>query len=408
LLNFIIFSSYNYILNFLQFDNFLGSESSRAVHGFRGGFKAYIANYIRYIFMMFDFSGFRYSEYVGEHILNAKFAIFDLLKIPHELGVEMSDNNEINNRFVTVKTGTGLLGFLLFLPAVITTGILGLIKTTSNKIKNLAVFAAMFFINIACLSGAIAYMVFSVRFMTFIVLLSAPVLAISYIKKNNILKFLILFFVMSYFLVMSINLSGRQHLQIAKVIKQEKTLQTARERIRCALYTEFTNKRPMCYLRDIIKETPQGTKIGIFVGAMDAMYPINMLNLHGYKVDTLLGELAEKYDLTKYDYVITTNSNLASTVLLTKTKDTKTPYLIDNEGGAGYKEYKEYFCLYETADGSFYHESKQNGIIKDSRCIIKPPFFIKQGFQPLNKLVFKADVLEFNRVISIYKNKNLQ
>ena len=33
-INFMIFSSYNYILNFIDYKSFLGSESARAIHGF--------------------------------------------------------------------------------------------------------------------------------------------------------------------------------------------------------------------------------------------------------------------------------------------------------------------------------------------------------------------------------------
>jgi len=407
-LNFIVFSSYNYILNFADFGNFLGSESSRAIHGFRGGIKAYIANYIRYIFMMFDFSGFKYSEYVGEYIINAKLAIFEFLKIPPELGVEMSDNNEINNRFVTVKTGTGMLGFLVFLPAVIISGLLSFKKDLNKKIKNISVFAWMFFINIACLSGAIAYMVYSVRFLTFIVLLSTPVLAITYIKKTNVFKILILFFVMSYFLVMSVNLAGRQHIQIAKVIKNEKSLSVARERIRCSLYTGFTNKRPLCFVKEFIQTKPEGTKIGVFTGAMDAMYLINMLNTQGYKIDTLMAELATEYDLEQYDYVINTNKVITSTVLLTNTENIKTPYIINKDGSAGYPEYKDNFCLYETNKKKFYHESLKNDIVVASRCIINPSFMIKRNFVPDKMMIFSSEENEFNRTIYIYKNKNLQ
>ena len=68
IINFAIFSSYNYVLNYIDYGNALGSESARAVHGFRGGIKAFVGNFIRYIFMLFDFSGFRYSEYVGQWI----------------------------------------------------------------------------------------------------------------------------------------------------------------------------------------------------------------------------------------------------------------------------------------------------------------------------------------------------
>lgn len=408
-INFIIFSSYNYILNYIDFGNFLGSESAQAVHCFRGGLKAYIANYIRYIFMFFDFSGFRYSEYIGEHIINAKFAIFDFLNIPHELGVAMSDNNEINNRFVTVKTGTGILGFLLFLPTVMITGILGFIKNTNKKIKSLSLFAWMFFINIACLSGAIAYMVFSVRFITFITLLSTPIIALTYIRKTNIFKIIILFFIMSYFLVMSVNLTGRQHKEIIRVIKEEKSIQKAQEKIRCALYTGFTDKRPMCYLRDFIKEKPQNTTIGIFVSAQDAMYVINMLNTQGYKIDTMLPELAPNYNLAKYDYVIKTDTFLSSTVLLTTTKDIKTDYTISQDGkSSSINRYKDFFCLYENEQGQFYHESLKNGPVIASRCFIGNEFIEKQNFVKDKLMVFDSEIEEFNRKIYIFKNKNLQ
>ncbi len=404
-LNFIIFSSYNYILNYIDYKNPLGSESARAIHGFRGGIKAFIANYIRYIFMMFDFSGFRYSEYVGEHILNAKFALFDLLHIPHEWGVEMSDDNLINNRFVNVKVGTGLLGFLVFLPSVITASILGFIKKSNKKVSALRAFGWMFFINIACLSGALAYMVFSVRFVTFIVILSCPVLALSYIKKTNIIKLLILFFVMSYFLIMSVNMAGRQHMEIAKVILQSSSIHQAREHIRCALYTGFDGKRPFCYIKDYIEELPRGITIGVFPSANDEFYIINMLNAHGYRLETLLPEKAPTYNLDKYDYVMTTNRILISTVLLTDTEHTKVEYTIDKNGNAYYPSYRPFSCVYETTGKDFYHKGMKDAVVMDSRCFIDVPFFEQKGFELIKVFNFESVINEHARYVSIYKNK---
>ncbi len=334
LITFIIFSSYNYILNFLHYGDFLGSESAKTIHGFRGGFKAIIANYIRYMFMLFDFSGFKYSEYVGETITNAKLAIFSFLQIPPELGVEMTDNNEINNRLLEVKMGTGILGFLLFLPALITSIILKIVdnikKQHSRKIDALFIFAITFFVNIFCLSFSIAYMVFSIRFVTMMALISSPVLAITYIKSNkNVLKWFILFFVMSYFVVMSTNISARPVLGILKVIKEEKNIEKARERIRCSLYVGYTGKMPYCYLKNVIKNTPKGTKFAIFPGFNARLYPIKMLDNEGYTIDIYLPEKAEEYDYQKYDYMIKTDYILISTVLPQKTKDTKANYKIN-------------------------------------------------------------------------------
>ena len=406
--NFLIFSSYNYILNFLQFDNPLGSESSRKIHGFRGGIKAFVANYIRYIFMLFDFSGFRYSEYVGEHISNARLAILSFLHIPAELGVEMTDNNEINNRLMDVKMGVGILGFLIFLPSIVTSVVLGFVKRHNKKITALFAFGMMFLINVCCLSFSIAYMVFSVRFMTFLIVISSPVIALSYIKKNNILKVLILFFVMSYFVVMSCNLSGRQLVSILKVVRQEKSYDAIRERIRCSLYVGYNGRAPFCYVRNMIKQTPKGTKFGLFMSATDRFYILNMLNTKGYKLDTLLPELADTYNYDNYDFIITTDKILISTVLLNNKTNTKVEYKIDKNGNAFYPEYRPFSCVYETHDKNFYSKDQKNAIIMDSRCMIADDFFIKRGYASLGAFNFKADYKDFSNFVTIYKNTKKQ
>ena len=404
-INFMVFSSYNYILNFIDYKSFLGSESARAIHGFTGGFKAYIANYIRYIFMMFDFSGFKYSEYVGEHIINAKLAIFNFLHIPEDLGVSMPDNNIINNRFLNVKVGTGLLGFLVFLPAVLTSVILGFVRKNSKKITAVQAFGIMFFINVGVMSGVLAYMVFSIRFLTFLVLLSCPVLALSYIRRTNIIKLLLLFFVMSYFLVMSVNLSGRQHGEIAKLILKTPTISDARETLRCALYTGFEGKRPFCYIRDYIQtELPKGAKIGIFGDASDASYITNMLNAKGYKIVTLLPEKAPVYDLKDYDFLVTTNKILTSTVLLTDTKHTEIKYFIDKSGRAYYPEYLSFSCVYEDVDKEFHYKDRDS-IIMDSRCFIDVPFFEDRNYELIKVFDFMSEIKEYSKYVSIYKNK---
>lgn len=404
-INFMIFSSYNYILNFIDYKSFLGSESARAIHGFTGGYKAFIANYIRYIFMMFDFSGFKYSDYVGEHIINAKLAIFNFLHIPEDLGVSMSDNNIINNRFLNVKVGTGLLGFLVFLPAAITSIILGFFRKHSKKITAMQAFGIMFFINVGVMSGILAYMVFSVRFLTFLVLLSCPVLALSYIRKTNIIKLLLLFFVMSYFLIMSVNLSGRQYGEIAKLILRTPTLHYARETLRCALYTGYEGRRPFCYIRDYIQtDIPKGSKIGVFADASDSSYIINMLNAYGYKIITLLPEKAPTYNLSRFDYLITTNKVLTSTVLLTDTKNTEIKYLIDKYGRAYYPKYQPFSCVYEDVDKEFHYKDRDN-IIMDSRCFIDDPFFEKRNFVLIKAFDFQSEMREYTRYVSVYKNK---
>ncbi len=407
-INFLIFSSYNYILNFLQFGNFLGSESARAIHGFRGGIKALIANYIRYIFMLFDFSGFRYSEYVGEYITQAKLTILAFLHIPSELGVEMTDNNLINNRLLDVKMGTGILGFLLFLPGVVVSVLMPIINKLQNKVcekaNMLAAFGWMFFINIFCLSFSIAFMVFSIRFVTFLVVISAPVLAITYMKKTNLIKLLILFFVMSYFLVISTNLSARPCSQIIKVILTQRTLDDAREKIRCALLVGYEGKMSFCYLRDMMRTTPKGTSFGILPNMNSRLYVVKMLETEGYKVDVLLPEKLLDYNLSKYDYLITTDNIHTSSVLLQDTKDTKVKYKVNEKGDAVFKENYPYTCAYISHDDyKIYDPNKNNQIIVASSCFVQKDFFKNNGFDFIQSLDFKSNIKENANFMTIYK-----
>lgn len=405
-INFLVFSSYNYFLNLLSFANPLGSESSRIVHGFRGGFKAFAANYIKYIFMFFDFSGFKYSEYVGEHILNARESILNFLNIPMDLGVEMSDHNELNNRLTNVKTGAGILGFLLFLPSVLTGVILGVVRRHNRKIIAISMFALIFLVNLMCLSFSIAYMVFSIRFITFFIVVSSPVLVLSYIKKTNPIKLLILFFVMSYFLIISVNLAGRQFRDVAFTLLQQPTIHQAREKIRCALYVGYEGKNVYCHLRDYIEALPKGTRVALFPDATDTTYILDIMNSNGYSVETLLPELAPNYDLSKYDYIFTTKQILTSTFLLKTTKETKTEYKIAPNGNAYYPTFRDFSCVYEKHGGGFYTSDQQDAVIMDSRCYIDKKFFEKRGYFVKAVYDFQSENPYWEKYVTIYKNKD--
>ncbi len=412
--NFIIFSSYNYILNFIQYQNFLGSESARIIHGFRGGFKAFVANYIRYMFMMFDFSGFRYSEYVGEHITNAKLALLGFLHIPENLGVEMPDNNVINNGLLDVKMGTGLLGFLLFLPGTIAAIVVAVVRkinknSISEKTTALMAFGLMFYINIFCLSFSIAYMVFSVRFMTFLVLLSTPVLALTYMKKSNILKLLILFFVMSYFLVISQNLITRSTKDVFRVFSTEKNYDSARDKIRCALYKGYKGKMPFCYLRDMIRKAPKGIYIGIIPDTQSRLYVVKMLETEGYKIDTILIEKIDSYDFSKYDYLITVNDGITSTVLNNKIEDIEIKYKVNSKGEAYFDKPQEVSCMYiDNITKYLYYPSEKAGKIMASMCYVDKSYFKKKGFVQLQKINFKSDIQENGNHMTIYKKSEIK
>lgn len=402
LLNFLLFASYNYFLNFINYGNPLSSPASYEYHRFWGGYKAYVANFIRYIFMMFDFSGFRYSEYVGQYILAFKFIILDLLHIPHNLGVILSDGNKINNGLIDVKMGAGILGFLVFLPAVIVSIILGVVKRNCEKIRMLMPFGVLFFINLLVLSGTVGYMVFSVRFLTYFILISSPVLVLTYFKKNPPVKLLVLFFVLSYMLLISRHMTARPVGTMIDIVKKSASISDARETFRCGVFQGYLGKAAYCHIRDKIKnDFPKGSKIAIFGSEQDRFYLIKMLEHKGYTIDTPLVEAISDVDLSKYDYVIKINEVQYGSVVK-KFKRGHNDYKIVNNRFE-FDEGVDPQCFYLRKDG-FPILKNDKSIPTYWYCKTSGAYFIKKGFEPVNIIGYTSKWREEARTVYFYKN----
>ncbi len=400
-INFILFAGYNYFLNLINYGNPLSSPASYEYHRFYGGFKAYIANFIRYIFMMFDFSGFRYSEYVGKYILSLKFMIFDLLHIPHNLGVILSDGNKVNNGLIDVKMGAGILGFLLFLPGVVVSIILGLIKRSSEKIRSLMPFGWLFLINLLVLSGTVGYMVFSVRFLTYFILLSSPVLVLTYYKKNPPVKLLVLFFVLSYMLLISRHMTARPLGSIIKILKKSPSITDARETFRCGVFEDYQGKAAYCHIRDKIRnDFPKGSKIAIFGSEQDRFYPIKMLEHQGYVIDTPLVETISDVDFSKYDYVIKINEVQYGSVVK-RFKQGHNDFKLVN-GVFFFKPGVDPQCLYLRKDGFPILENDKSHPTY-WYCKTSGDFFMKKGFEPIKIIGYTSKWREEARTVYFYK-----
>ena len=130
-----------------------------------------------------------------------------------------------------------------------------------------------------------------------------------------------------------------------------------------------------------------------------------MLNAHGYHIKTLLPEKASFYNLNDYDYLMTTNKILTSTVLLTDTAHTEIKYQIDKNGNAYYPTYLPFSCVYETVSKEFYQKGMKNAVIMDSRCLIDKPFFEKNNYKLIKAFDFQSYMFEYSRYVSVYKNK---
>lgn len=194
-INFLIFSSYNYFLNLIDFQNPLSNHAAYLGHKFWGGFRGYIANLIHFTFQSLDFTGFKWGYYLNNQILEIKNAFFNLIHISPNLGCNVPQE-KINIITDEQTVGFGILGFLVFLPMIF----ISIFKFFFNKNKKTIltfILAIAFIINILALARATAYMVFSIRFVVSFVCFSSIVLINTY-RKKNLLKPIILFFCLFY------------------------------------------------------------------------------------------------------------------------------------------------------------------------------------------------------------------
>lgn len=300
-LNFLVFSSYNYILNLIQFHNPLSNHSAYLGHSFWGGFRGYIANLIHYFFQSFDFTGFLWGYYLNSEILNIKKAIFDFLQIDPMIGCNVKQ--DIVNIFTDEQTvGFGILGFLVYLPMIFISSI-KIFFDKNKKTILLFLFALTFVLNILVLSRATAYMVFSIRFIVAFVVLSSIVLIGAY-KKRSFLKPIIIFFCLFYMILISCH---NARMPFEAMFKNLKALNYDLDKLEDEAYKGkiITVYELASSIQEILDEKYSNYKKIAFVKTTTspALY-LKKMELKGKRIDFVKPTNANIENLKNYDLVI--------------------------------------------------------------------------------------------------------
>lgn len=235
LINFMIFTSYNYILNFIHYGNIMGDAGAIIAHKNIWGFKGFLAGFIKHIFLMIDFSGIKIPPSIGDSLIffeNEMLSTFHLNDIPNGL---YSGSFYFNFSLIEPGMGCGILSVLLILPCWIIAMVMPLFK--KNRIyQTQATYSYVYLINIMALSATVAFMTFNTRFMTSFIIISAPMLAYSYIRSNkNILKWIYILIALLYMIVISTHLWGRPFFMLIKSMS-ETGIKQLRSDIMCFQY----------------------------------------------------------------------------------------------------------------------------------------------------------------------------
>ncbi len=306
LLNFLIFASYNYILNFIYFSDFMGSKSLMQAHKNYYGIKAIPANFIKYLFLFFDFTGFRWSDYVGEYFVKLQDLFLNFLRLGDvKSGIYTTDVGP-NRTLLEPLMGMGILGFFVYLPCLFVALFRPLFRPKFKKHLLLNVFALMFILSLFVMSYVIAFMSYSIRFLTAFVIISAPILVFSYFKRKNLLKFIIIAFALFYLVLVSTHLWARPFLKMVKVFYKNPSISYFREAFRCRAADDFNAySNTACALKDSIeKKISNKNKILALFGSSQDIFTIKRLEFSGYDIDFERAENIKNIDINKYNIVI--------------------------------------------------------------------------------------------------------
>lgn len=314
-LNFVIFSSYNYVLNYIHFGDMFGSASFMHVSKNYYGIKGMVSNFIKYFFLFFDFTGLKWADYVSKSILGFRDNILFFLHLGGVQDGIYTSNFGLNRTLLEPLIGAGVLGFSVFLPCVFWSFIRPWFSLEDKKPKLILAFGALFIINLLVLSYLLAFMAFSVRFIMFFMVISSPVLVYSYFGNKNPVKYVIVLFAMFNLVGVSTNLWARPLGKIFHHLYKHPSIRYIRMVSECKDYQETpTYSSNGCVLNAFIKlKFSTENKFLFFNGQTKDNFSVKKLAFDGYKIDFGTMEDLPKTDLSNYDYIISPQAGQKAT-----------------------------------------------------------------------------------------------
>ena len=328
ILNSIIFASYAYILNIIDFNNPFSSSAFIMYNKRYGTIKTFIAVFIKYIVQFFDFTGLNIGNFLNDFILNVRNFIFDILKIPYDLG-DIDPQEKINIYINEQTSGFGILGLIVFLPC----SVIGFFK------KDLRIFSIIFWAQFIILSSVMLYTSFGIRYLVAFVSIAFPLLALSYTNKMNILKFIFIIYAVFFTGYISLYTPSRPFIYLSRILIENKNLKDVQNKIRefqYKFYGPLLVTESGAYKNSVLTYCKNDNKIGIFMTPPALVYNAKYLELNNNcKIDTLNMLHIENYELQKYKALVFEKEGIQNTDVINK-NDIKNPLINSNKANCTY------------------------------------------------------------------------
>ncbi|MBR6099346.1 glycosyltransferase family 39 protein [bacterium] len=375
IINFILFASYNYILNLADFGSLFGPEYFVAIHSNLFGIKGAVAGFIKHIFLFFDFTGFKWNDSLGMIILDIKENILESLNLSYiSDGINTTLKIDLNRSLIEQCMGLGILGFMLFLPC----WIYSMVKpvfSKKNSAKIIGSFGLILLGAIIIMSYKITFMSFNIRFLTSFCIVASPILVYSYSRKNNPVKFIISLFALFGLLLISTHLWGRPFNRVYEYMGQGVSIKQIREYEKCSgmpkqIENPMVIRNQICKVEKNIRKIGKDKRFLYFPSASERLLLIKMLEFEGYKIDFAELENANTINFNNYDIIITRNNE----------------QYVDNKNNsktsADFKPISGISCNYEPVPESIPLPDREN-ILFMKYCLTTEQYFKNKGFKKI-------------------------
>ena len=405
ILNFVLFASYNYVLNYLDFGNPISSPNAMELHSFFGGFKGFVANIVRYFAMLIDFSGLPF----GVEIWRIKTAIVKLIlalcAIDPDIGTITGDMSyfTLGNNFDNMS-GLGILSLLLFIPALI---VAFKRKRHSKSSIILAVIAFGFLLNILILSFSLGYMIFSIRFIMFFVMIASPILIYGLLPRKNLFKKIIAIIIIYSFTFSYYFYERRFTPYLMYIFYKNPSVEKFKEKIVCA-NIDFDTDSQACKLIKYVKSDKPVKVLYFAPSGINIYFPKHSEN-ENLKIDFKLLETTDEADIDwqSYDYIVVPNIQQNTNIKnVLKYKNAVIAYNDDIQKGEIFYDFAPNIfanCVFgSNRVVNFKWLKEDENKITASLCYYKRDIFEKHGFSAVEKFD-TYDKIPDNQLI-VYKN----
>lgn len=309
IINFLLFGAYNYIQNYINYGNFLVVAGAVATQTNVYGFKGFVANFIRHCYMFVDFTGFNITEEFKSYLDYGRDFILTLAHVS-TIPERIASRPELfaNNIVLTPFSGCGILGILVLVPCWFLS-LFQPIKYRKRFATTMFLFGILLLINLMSLSATIAFMQANIRFITTFIIMSSPILAMSYFRKEwNFIKLVFIVFATFAFIFTSThNIVKQPSVLIPQIIKHPNQIREIRNELYCHGLTRNKFGKPirytdnMCDLYNKLKELKISPKNKILIIPPQGELLIKplLLNYYGWNFDTAV--LYNNYDKINFD-----------------------------------------------------------------------------------------------------------